>query len=133
MWVLVMVIVWDGSNENRLRVWEKVDWMVYHCNCKYRLCSIIKLFLKVSPLFNSEYYKIFKATILKNICERLRLKKYSWNWEELEILDKNFSSTLKNRIFQHQCQKQVKMYISLFLFHDWFSLEFIFTDNISLM
>ena len=32
---------------------------------------------------------------------------------------------MKNRIFQHQ--KQVKMYISFFLFHDWFPLEFVFT------
>ena len=27
----------------------------------------------------------------------------------------------------------MKMYISLFLFHDWFPLEFVFTLNISLM
>ena len=25
MWVLVLVLVGHGSNENRLRVWEKVD------------------------------------------------------------------------------------------------------------
>ena len=33
MWVLVVVLAGYGSNDNRLRVWEKVDWMVYHtCN-----------------------------------------------------------------------------------------------------
>ena len=26
MWVLVMVLVGYGSNDKRLRVWEKVDW-----------------------------------------------------------------------------------------------------------
>ena len=39
---------------------------------------------------------------------------------------------MKKRIFQQQYRKQVKMYISLFLFHDLFSLEFVFTYDISL-
>ena len=34
MWVLVMVLIGYGSNENRLRVWDKVDWVVSHLNCK---------------------------------------------------------------------------------------------------
>ena len=40
------------------------------------------------------------------------------------------------RIFQHQYQRQLKMYVSLFLFllfYGWFPLEFVFTYNISLM
>ena len=33
MWVLVVLLVGYGSNGNRLRVWEKVDWMIYvSCN-----------------------------------------------------------------------------------------------------
>ena len=35
IWVLGMVLVGYGSNDNRLRVWEKVDWMVYHSDCRY--------------------------------------------------------------------------------------------------
>ena len=35
MWVLVMVLVGYGSNDNRLRLWEKVDWMFYHSHCKH--------------------------------------------------------------------------------------------------
>ena len=34
MWVLVMVLIGYGSNENRLRVWDKVDWVVSHLNFK---------------------------------------------------------------------------------------------------
>ena len=30
-----MVEVGYGSNDNRLRVWEKVDWMVFHSDSKY--------------------------------------------------------------------------------------------------
>ena len=40
---------------------------------------------------------------------------------------------LKSRVYQRQYQKQVKMFISSFLFHDWFNLEFVFGYNISLM
>ena len=40
---------------------------------------------------------------------------------------------MKNKIFQHQYHKQVKMYIYLFLFHNWLPLEFVFTYNISLL
>ena len=36
-------------------------------------------------------------------------------------------------IFQHQYQRQKEMYITLFLFDDWFLLEFGFTYSISLM
>ena len=35
MWVLVMALVGYGSNDNKFKVWEKVDWMVYHSDCKY--------------------------------------------------------------------------------------------------
>ena len=35
MWVLVMVLVGHGRNNNRLRVWETVDWMVCYSDCKH--------------------------------------------------------------------------------------------------
>ena len=60
--------------------------------------------------------------------------KCSWNWDKLKAVDKRFYHYIQNRIIQHQYQKkEVKMCISLFLFHDWFPLEFLFTYNISLM
>ena len=36
MWVLVLVMVLEGygSNENRLSVWDEVDWVVSRSNCK---------------------------------------------------------------------------------------------------
>ena len=39
----------------------------------------------------------------------------------------------KRRIFQHQYQRQVKICTYLYLFHDWFPLEFVFIQSISLM
>ena len=41
--------------------------------------------------------------------------------------------TQKSRIFQHQYQRQVKICSYLYLFHDWFPLEFVFIYSISLM
>ena len=35
MRVLVMVLVGYGRNDNRLRVSEKVDWMVFHSGRKH--------------------------------------------------------------------------------------------------
>ena len=35
IWVLLMVLVGYGSNDNRLRVWEKVDWIICHSDCKH--------------------------------------------------------------------------------------------------
>ena len=34
-WVLVMILVKYRSNNYRLTVWEKVDWMVCHSNWKH--------------------------------------------------------------------------------------------------
>ena len=40
----------------------------------------------------------------------------------------NFNSTLqKSRIFEHQDQRQVRMYISLLLFHDYFMIGFLWS------
>ena len=33
--ILVMVLIGYGSDDNRLRVLDKVDWMVSHSNCKH--------------------------------------------------------------------------------------------------
>ena len=60
--------------------------------------------------------EFFRATILKNICERLLLKMCSWNWENLFIMSFNF--TLKNRFFQHQYQRQVHFGISWLVSHE---------------
>ena len=62
--------------------------------------------------------KFFRAPILKNICKRLLLKMFM---KLRKVRNSYFNSTSKNRIFQHQYQKQVKMCISWFLFHGWFS------------
>ena len=67
---------------------------------------------------------------MRNICVRLLLKMCSCNWEKLKFI-RSFNFLLKNRFFQHQYQKQVKM--RLFLLHDWFPMKFVFTYNISLV
>ena len=35
MLVLVIVLEGFGSNDNRLMVWEKMDWMVFYSDCKH--------------------------------------------------------------------------------------------------
>ena len=80
-------------------------------------------------IFNSELCKIFKSTyfeehLLAFVCENVFMK--------LRKI-KNFSEVIltlhkKNRIFEHQDQKQVKM---LFLFYDYFPLEIVFAYNVS--
>ena len=35
MWVLVKVLVEYGSNDNMVRVWEKINWMVCHFDSKH--------------------------------------------------------------------------------------------------
>ena len=58
------------------------------------------------------------------------LKICSWkHYDESEknhVLVRNFNSTWKNRIFQHQHQRKIKLYIYLHLFHGWFPLELVF-------
>ena len=47
MWVVVMVLVGYWSNDNRLRVWEKTDWIICHSDCKHllqRLLSVVHQF-----------------------------------------------------------------------------------------
>ena len=46
---------------------------------------------------------------------------------------RNFNSTLKKKRKQnqHQYHRQVTMYVSLLLFYDWLSLEFVWTYHIS--
>ena len=65
--------------------------------------------------------KFLWAPILRNICKRFLLKiKNCW------------SGIFNCLFFQHQYQRQVKMYVSLFIYYDWFLSEFVFTYNISL-
>ena len=49
--------------------------------------------------------KFLRASILKNICERLLLKMCSWNWEKLKIIHMEF------KFFLHQYHKKVKMFV----------------------
>ena len=35
MWVLLMVLVGYGSNENRFRAWKKVNWITCYSDCKH--------------------------------------------------------------------------------------------------
>ena len=41
IWVLVMVLVGWGSNDNRLRVGEKLDWIICHSDCKHLHQSLL--------------------------------------------------------------------------------------------
>ena len=43
MWVLVMVFVGYGINDNILRVREKVDLMVFHSGCKHFHQSLLEI------------------------------------------------------------------------------------------
>ena len=68
-----------------------------------------------------------RAPILKNICERLLHKNWTMKLKQLKIVHKDFNFTLESWVFLHQ-------YISeKCLFHDWFHLEFVITQNISLV
>ena len=51
IWVLVVVLVEYGSSENRLMIWEKVDWMVCNtCNVSiFCVWAIKNQWLWVSP------------------------------------------------------------------------------------
>ena len=33
--MIVMVLLEYGTNDNIMRVWEKVNWMICHSDCKY--------------------------------------------------------------------------------------------------
>ena len=97
-------------------------------------CSKEKLFLKILQYSQEKYLcwsflniaKFLRAAFLKNICERLFLKMWSWNWEKWKVVNKGFISTLKKSIiFQYQYHKQVEMYISLLLVHDCFCFFFL--------
>ena len=54
-----MVLVEYGNNENRLRVWEKVDWMVCHtCNVSIFLNLCDKKSVNVSELcYHCPYFE----------------------------------------------------------------------------
>ena len=42
MWGLVMVLVGYGSNDYRLKVWQNVDWMICHSNCKHFYSRLLR-------------------------------------------------------------------------------------------
>ena len=48
-----MVLVGYGSNDNKLRLWKKVDWMVFHSVCKHLHQRLLPA---VHQLSNPEQY-----------------------------------------------------------------------------
>ena len=52
---------------------------------------------------------------------------YSWNWEKIKLFISNFNKCQCLFLFHEKNKRK-----SLFLFHGWFPLEFIFTDTIFL-
>ena len=68
----------------------------------------------LESFFNLEYCKIFKSTYFE---EHLRMAASEYEFMKLK--------KIKNH-------RQVKLYISLLFYHDWFALKFVFTYNISL-
>ena len=54
--------------------------------------------------------KFLRALILKNNCIWLLLQMCSWNCEKLKYI-RSFNFTFKNKFFQHQYQKQVKIFV----------------------
>ena len=54
MLFLLMVLELYGSNDNRLRVWEKVDLMVCHSDCKHLHQGLLPA---IHQLSESEWYE----------------------------------------------------------------------------
>ena len=85
--------------------------------------------LSRSPFLIQNIAKLWRAPILKNICEELLLKMCSWNWE---IKIKNYFWVLtlheKTGFFNISIRKKWECLLS----HDWFPM-FIFTYNVSLV
>ena len=63
IWVLLMMLVGYGSNGNRLRLWEKVDWMVCHSDCKQQYTNFPILSDKESVIVSPA---VIVHTLLKN-------------------------------------------------------------------
>ena len=75
-----------------------------------------------SPFLILSISKFLRAPFLKNICERLLLKRCSRKWETLKFIIRSFNFTLKTGFFN----------INIREVHDWFPMKFILTHNISL-
>ena len=88
MWVLTVVLLGYESNSNRLRVWEKVDWMACHtCNTPI---------FRVWATKNQWLWALFSLSILWRRMERSKKCKPSdspapwsldttWNGEMVEV------------------------------------------------
>ena len=46
-----------------------------------------------------KFAKTLRTPTLKNICERLLLKIFSWNWEKLKFIHKGFWFYIKKQVF----------------------------------
>ena len=96
-----------------------------HSNNKMRRLKLKQeffLFLKKTRPSSLNDRTIWTRKLLRNACMWLRLRGEGNTERLLNNSERDFNATWKNRIFQSQYQKQVKMYISLLLFHDRFPL-----------
>ena len=66
----------------------------------------------LESLFNSEYWKIFKSTYIKEHLQTVGSENVFVHktQKNLKLFIRSFNFTFKKRFFQHQYQKQVKMF-----------------------
>ena len=73
MWVLAIVLVGYGRNGSRLKVWEKVDWVICHSNCKHlyqKLLPEIRQFFEAKPEESVIVNPLLALSILWGIREK---------------------------------------------------------------
>ena len=71
---------------------------------------MLTLACKKEHLFNSEYCEIFKSAYFEEHLRTAASENAFMKLRKLKFI-RSFNFTLKNRFFQHQFQKQVKMFV----------------------
>ena len=99
-----------NSNDASKTCWKEKIIRRHNKVAKWLVNYFSKIRKQPHEVFFSEYCIILEAPILKYIYEPLLLQLCSWNWEKLKIIYIESELVIKNRLFQHQYQKQVKMY-----------------------
>ena len=99
-----------NSNDAAKTCWKEKITRRHNKVAKWLVNYFSKILKQPHEVFFSEYCIILGAPILKYIYEPLLLQLCSWNWEKLKIIYIESELVIKNRLFQHQYQKQVKMY-----------------------
>ena len=117
MWVLAVVLVEYGINENRLRVWEKVDWMVCHtCNISiFWVWAIQNQWLWVSSAMTVHTLRKKKRlkvsvpvlTILPNSLVPWR----SLNWQNVLVRDNIFGVDCGDGCTQNEGGEKLLSYV----------------------